>query len=60
MDTEETAPAPERAAVPLTYIRPLKNARGETPAGYTMIARPIVDPIHSDGPSVFATARTSP
>ena len=59
-NTEDVSPASENEAIPLTYVRLLKNVRGETPLGFTMIARPIVDPIHSDSASLLPAPPARP
>lgn len=51
-DEPEQPPPFDGGPIPLSYFRPLKNVRGETPSGFTMIARPIVDPVHSDSEGV--------
>lgn len=52
--------AQPEAPIPTTYFRPLKNMRGEKPQGFTMIARPIVDPVHSDRAGIRPPARSRP
>jgi hypothetical protein len=46
--------------IPITYFRPLKNMRGEKPQGFTMIARPIVDPIDPDRAGIRPPAGSRP